>query len=288
MRLSTYKPAKRYFELHWSALAKRPVSSITEAEIKIELRKIIERHGKQAARAAKANLSAFYVWALKEGVAKTNPTIATHSLAQNPPRDRVLADDEIRAIWSSLRADDFGRIVKLLFFTACRRDEIGGLKWSELVLDTGAMTLPPARTKSGRGHQLVLPPQAIAVLRECPRKADRAFLFGQRGGAFCRWGWDKMRLDRDLATAGHKFNEPWSLHDIRRTVRTRLAQIGVKPYIAEMVLGHAAHRTGTVPIYELYNYGPEIAEALARWADVLIRIINPPDKTNVTPIRATA
>jgi hypothetical protein len=131
MKLSTYKMTKPYFEQHWAALAKRPVASITEADVKKELREIIQKHGKQAARAARSNLSAFFVWAIKEGVAKTNPTIATHNLAQNAPRERTLSDSEIRAIWSCCGDDDFGRIVKLLFYTACRRNEIGGLCWSE-------------------------------------------------------------------------------------------------------------------------------------------------------------
>jgi integrase len=287
MRESTYKLAKRYFELHWAELAKRPVAAITEAEVQSQLRKIIEQNGKQAARGAKANLSAFYGWALREGIAKTNPTIATHVLMQNPPRDRVLSDNEIRAIWLSLRDDDFGRIVKLLFFTACRRDEIGGLRWSELDLNAGAMTLAPGRTKSGRGHQLNLPPQAIEVLRQCPRKANRDFLFGVRGDAFSRWAWEKMKLDKDLAQAGHNL-PAWGLHDVRRTARTRLAQIGIKPHIAELVLGHAAHKTGIVGTYDHYDYADEIKEALARWAVALTAIVNPPDKSNITPIRATA
>src|SRR5438874_9542316 len=87
MRLSTYKAAKRYFELHWAALASRPVASITESEVQTQLRKIIEKHGKTAAARAKSFLSAFYAGALKEGLAKTNPTINTHAIAENPPRD---------------------------------------------------------------------------------------------------------------------------------------------------------------------------------------------------------
>lgn len=286
MRETTYKRARLHFEKHWGTLAVRPVAAITENEIKTELRKIIDRHGKQAARVAKANLSAFYVWALKEGLVKTNPTIYTHALAQNPPRERVLTDDEIRAIWSTLRDhDDFGHIVKLLFFTGCRRNEIGGLCWSELNLNTGTMTLPALRTKSGRGHQLSLPPQAVEVLRQCPRKADRDLLFGHRGGQFCSWGWSKMRLDRDLAAAGYKL-EAWSLHDIRRTARTRFGKIGIKPHVAELVLGHAAHKTGIVGTYDHHDYADEIADALARWATTLTGIINPPDRSNVRSLRS--
>jgi hypothetical protein len=148
MRDSTYRMARRYFEKHWAALARRPVASITEAEVKSELRKIIDQRGKQAARVAKTNLSAFYVWALGEGISKTNPTIATHALPPSAPRSRVLSDAEIRIIWAACGDDDFGRIIKLLFFSGARRAEIGGLKWSEINFDTGVMTLPGHRTKS--------------------------------------------------------------------------------------------------------------------------------------------
>ena len=116
MRLSTYKAAKRYFELHWAPLQKRPVASITETEVKEQLRKIIDQHGKTAAIRAKSNLSAFYVWAQREGVAKTNPTLNTHAIAENPPRARVLDDNEIRAIWLGCREDDFGQNRKAVVF----------------------------------------------------------------------------------------------------------------------------------------------------------------------------
>jgi integrase len=287
MRDSTYGPAKRYFEVHWGALAKRPVASITENEVKEQLRKIIDRHGKQAARAAKANLSAFYAWAMREGIAKTNPTIATHPLAQNPPRDRVFDDNEIRAIWSACRDDDFGRIIKLLFFTACRRDEIGGLRWSDINFITGVLTIPGPRTKSGRELQLGLPGDAMKVLRQAPRKGTRELLFGQSGGTFSRWSWEKMAIDKRLVEAGHAL-KPWGLHDIRRTVRTRLGKLGVKPHVAELVLGHAAHKTGIVGTYDHYDYSDEIKDALAKWAGALALIIDPSIETNVAPLKRSA
>ena len=287
MRLSTYKAAKRYFELHWGALAKRPVASVTDDEIKEQLRKIIERHGKTAAIRAKGNLSAFYVWALKEGIAKTNPTLTTHDIAENPPRDRVFDNGEIRAIWSACRDDDFGRIVKLLMFTGCRRDEIGGLRWSEIDFDSDTVTIPASRTKSGRQLQLMLPTPAMVLLREAPRKADREFLFGQSGAAFSRWSYEKMAMEKRLAESGNQL-KPWTLHDIRRTARTRLGELGIEPHIAELVIGHAAHKTGIVGTYDHYSYAPRIKDALALWGSALTCIIDPATGNNVTPIRRPA
>jgi integrase len=284
MRLSTYKAAKRYFELHWGALAKRPVASVTDDEIKGQLRRIIEQHGKTAAIRAKGNLSAFYVWALKEGIAKINPTLTTHDIAENPPRDRVFDDGEIKAIWSACRSDDFGRIVKLLMFTGCRRDEIGGLRWSEIGFDTSTMTIPASRTKSGRQLQLTLPVPAMDVLREAPRKADREFLFGQSGAAFSRWSYEKMAMEKRLAENGHQLRA-WTLHDIRRTMRTRLGKLDVDPHIAELVIGHASHKTGVVGTYDHYSYAPKITDALARWGSALVAIVDPPDETNITHLK---
>lgn len=193
MRPSTFKAATRYFELHWGALAKRPVLSVTTEEIQRELRQIIDKHGKIAAARAKSFMSAFYAWALKDGRAKLNPTIGTHDIAKNDPRTRVLSDEEIRAIWTACRADDFGRIVRLLFFTGARRDEIGGLFWHEINVDNGLLAIAGTRTKSGRELRLTLPPAAVEILRQAPRRASREFLFGERGGAFQRWSWEKWR-----------------------------------------------------------------------------------------------
>ena len=85
---------------------------------------------------------------MREGLARANPTILAQALAENPARDRVLDDDEIRAVWHACQDDDFGRIIKLLLLTGCRRNEIGGLQWSELNLGAGVLTIPAARTKA--------------------------------------------------------------------------------------------------------------------------------------------
>jgi integrase len=254
-----------------------------------QLRKIIANHGKIAATRAKSFLSAFYAWAMKEGLAKTNPTINTQDIAKNDPRTRVLSDNEILAMWSACRADDFGRIVKLLFFTGCRRDEIGGLKWNEVDLDSSVLLIAGSRTKSGRELRLTLPPAAAAILRQAPRRAGRDFLFGERGGAFQRWSWEKMALDKRLVEAGHQF-EPWTLHDIRRSVRTRLSSIGIAPHIAELVLNHVGHRRSVDgAVYDQHDYQLEIADALMRWSVALAAIVGPPTESNVTPMRrATA
>ena len=68
-----------------------------------------------------------------------------------------------------------------------RRQEVGGIRWSELDLDAGIWTLPGARSKNHRAHVIPLPPTALAMIRAVPR-TDRDHLFGHRSGTgFTRW-----------------------------------------------------------------------------------------------------
>ena len=60
-----------------------------------------------------------------------NPVVGTNKPKENDPRDRVLSVDELARVWRACKDDDFGRIVKLLILTGCRRAEIGGMCWSE-------------------------------------------------------------------------------------------------------------------------------------------------------------
>jgi integrase len=275
MRPATFQAAEHHFRKHWANLATRPVASITTEEVQRELRGIIDRNGKAAARRAKSNLSAFFSWGIKEGICKSNPSIATHDIAESQPRSRVLTDPEIRAIWSCFGEDDFGRIMRLLFFTGCRRSEIGHLSWHEIDLDAGVITIPGDRTKSGKELRLTLPPPAAEILRSAPRRADRQYLFGERGNAFARWSYEKLRIDGRLAAAGHHL-APWTVHDVRRTVRTRLSSIGIQPHIAELVLGHAGHRHSVDgSVYDHHTYEREIADALMRWSIALAAIVDP-------------
>jgi integrase len=79
-----------------------------------------------------------------------NPASVTENPDARLSRDRVLKDTELAAIWRACKDDDFGRIVRLLICTACRREEIGGLRWGEIDRDAGTITLPKERVKNNQ------------------------------------------------------------------------------------------------------------------------------------------
>src|SRR5262249_57088753 len=127
--------------------------------------------------------------------------------------------------------DDHGRIVKLLALTGCRREEIGGMRWSEIDLDSGALALPKERTKNGRPHTVPLMPLALSILETVPQRADgRDHVFGERSPAgVTRWGETKHDLDRRLARRGKE----WRPHDFRPTGAAPVGDLGVQPHIIQ-------------------------------------------------------
>jgi integrase len=133
VRPSTYRAASDYLNVKWAPFHTRPIANITRAEVASRLQEIVANHGRVSAARARAYLSAMFGWAVREGLCDVNPVSNTNNPGAGlPSRDRVLTGDEIRTIWNACADDDAGRIIKLLILTACRRDEIARLSWSEV------------------------------------------------------------------------------------------------------------------------------------------------------------
>ena len=273
LRPSTYKQAKWHFETLWEPLGGQPIDTLKRASVAARLQEITKAHGRTSAARARGNLSALFSWAMREGLCEGNPVIATNDPAAGIlPRDRVLGDGELATIWKACADDDFGRVCKLLILTGCRREEIGGLKWTEIDLDTGVLTVPGERTKNHRALVLTLPAVALDILRTAPRREGRGYVFGTRGGPFAAWSYSKMALDTRIAATEGKPLARWTLHDARRTMRTGLGKLGVPPHVAELVINHV--KGGVQAIYDRHRYEREIKQALALWAEHVASLID--------------
>jgi hypothetical protein len=141
-----------------------------------------------------------------------------------------------------------------------RANEIGALRWSEIVDDT--IQLTPLRTKNNRGHIIPITAAIRTILDGCQRTGD--VVFGRSQG-FRGWAWGKERLDQRIKVAGGELQH-WTHHDLRRTMATRLAEFGTAPHIIEAVLGHAGHRSGVHGIYNRAGYENQKRVALEAWA----------------------
>lgn len=268
LRASSYAASKRYLERDWKPLHAKPIDSIKRADIASTLQDLISNHGKVSAARARANLSALFAWAIGEGIAENNPVTGTNAPDKNvKSRERVLDDSELRLIWNACEDDAFGRIVRLLILNGCRRGEIGDLEWPEVNLDSRVLTVPGEKTKQGEALMLTLAPASIKILKAIPKNKYREdYVFGKQGKrGFNAWSYCTMAMNARITEANGKALPAWTIHDIRRSVRTGLSRIGVAPHVAELILGHAV--TGIRAVYDKHKYQPEIATALLRWAD---------------------
>jgi integrase len=162
----------------------------------------------------------------------------------------------------------FGGIVKLLLLTGQRRTTVASMQWEDVDLDGTWRCVEGARQK-GRGGELVLPPMAVDVIREQPHFAHSLYVFpGVRGnGHFAAYSSGKKALNRSTHLSD------WTLHDLRRTARSLMSRAGVRPDIAERVLGHV--QGGVEGIYDRHSYVTEKAQALAALAGLLENILRP-------------
>jgi integrase len=147
------------------------------------------------------------------------------------------------------------------------------MTWAELNLDQGLWTIPRERTKNGVPHEVPLSDAALRILRGVPPQAERAFVFGEGRGGFSGWSKSKVRLDARITKSGTLIR-PWRLHDLRRTVATRMADSGTLPHVIEAILNHiSGHKAGVAGTYNRALYSAEKHEALERWAAHVITIV---------------
>jgi integrase len=211
-------------------------------------------------------------------------------------RDRVLVDDELRALW---RAADrlgypHGSLVHGLLLTGCRVTELSEARWREFDLKAEVWTVPAERYKTDQVHIVPLTPTMLQWLETLPRWSQSDFLFSVDGRNPANSFWKaKTKMVTGMTNywralgrmAGVKRDKPeyWQLHDLRRTVRTRLAVLHVPEIVAELVIGHA--KRGLARVYNQHTYVGEMRKALAEWHTLLHSIVEPPPSAdNVVPM----
>jgi integrase len=277
LKLRSFIEVQRFLQKHWKPLHRLALATISRATVAAQLRIIAKEHGPVSADRARAAISKFFSWAMGEGLAEANPVIGTNKAAGAiNARDRVLTDKELATVWNGVLENDYGRIVRLLILTGCRRDEIGSLRWSEINKEAGLIVLPGERTKNGRTHDVPLSKVALEIIDSIPRRINRDFVFGEGKGGFSGWSKAKASLNAQLGL------KPWRLHDLRRTASTRMADAGVQPHIIEAVINHVSgHKAGVAGVYNRSTYENEKRAALEALSNYVMVAVAKTEGSNV-------
>jgi integrase len=283
LRPNSYRGTELYLTgPYFRPLHAMAIGSISRADLAARISTIARDNGGRASAIARSQISAMFTWAMQEGWLDSNPVIGTRKPKGNPPRDRVLSDAELIAIWNACGDGNFGRILRLLILLGNRRAEVADMRWSELNPD-GTWTLPKERSKNGRSNTVTLPAPALAIINAVPR-GEGELLFSRRSRhGFADWTNAKADLDGRLPGTVR----PWRLHDVRRTVATGMADIGIEPHIIEACLNHyGGHRHGVAGVYNRSTYDHQVKAALARWADHVLALVEGREESNVFAIHA--
>ena len=263
----------REFTPHWRG---RDIRDIKRSDVLAVIDAIVARGSTGSAIHALAAARRLFNWAVERGVIEHSPIQGLKPPGRIKSRDRVLADDELAAIWRAADADGypFGSITKILILTGQRRGEVTGMRWSDLDLLRGQWSLPAELNKSGRPHEVPLTPSVVSALRSVPRVHDTLVFPAQRvetHNPVSGHGKAKERFDAISGVIG------WTLHDLRRTVATGMARLKVPPHVIERVLNHASGTfAGVAGVYNRFGYLDEMRSALDTWERHVFTHIAPP------------
>jgi integrase len=278
MKPRSLEECKRHLEKHWAPFHRLPVAGIERATVAGRLRELVKASGPVAADRARSTLRAMFAWAIGEGLCENNPVVGTNKASNDQERERTLTDSEIVKVWKAAPDNHYGAIVRLLVATAARKSEIANMRWSEIDRKARTLKLPAARTKNGREFIIPLSALAMKIIDDIGERDGRDLVFGNGTGGYSGWSHSKAALDQVAA-----LKEAWTLHDLRRTVRTGLGQLGVAPHIAEACLNHLPAKL--IRTYDKNKYELEKRQALDRWAAHVAAIIAG-KRSNVIALKA--
>lgn len=281
----------------WSA---KPVASITRDDI-VEILDGIEN--RFAKRSALASVRALFGWAqeLKRFGIEVSPALGMRDrtlgiTAKQLRRQRTLDDSEIRSVWAAAlgMGYPYGDLVRVLLLTGQRLNDWARASWHEFDEANSRLTIPAERFKTDVVQEVEAGPMVLELLASLPRFVG-PYLFSSTYGQkpISTFHPPKQALqvviNAQRERGGLPAMKPWVLHDLRRTVRTRLgSDCGVDAYIAERVIGHKLG--GLDAVYDQGAYRPQRRAALIAWEQMLWAILNPQlaDGGNVVELKLRA
>jgi integrase len=289
----------------------RPITSLTEDNIfgVIDdarrggvpgLERRVKGPSESRVRAVHSGMSAFFSWLKSRRKIKTNPVAGLKKPKPPAARERVLTDDEVKRFWLATEklTPQFGKALRLMLLTGARRDEVAGLRRSELSDDLTMWIIPPSRTKNKKEHQLPLAPLAREIISKVESISDDLLFTITGSTAISGWSKMKPKLDKlmgepcakcegsgeidkkDCMVCGGKGYSltDWRIHDLRRTAITGMARAGADLHVIERAVNHTSGSFGgIVGVYQKHRFADEMKSALEAWANLVTNIVTDRD-----------
>lgn len=207
-------------------------------------------------------------WAVSRDLMPSNPCAQVTAPSHENSRDRVLSDDELRAIWKALEGlpPAMADAIRLMLLTAQRKGEVMPMAWADVDLASGWWTVSSEDAKNALSHRVPLTAPVTAILERwtgkhptwvLPSPKRQAQPVSNPSNAM-----DKLRAECKV---------DFRLHDLRRTAASRMASLGVSRLVIGKVLNHL--EPGVTKVYDRHSYDAEKRAALEAWSECLTGIL---------------
>lgn len=264
-------------------IGKKPVDEVTKDDIIKILDNVVKRKARIMANRTLAHTRRFFNWCVERNLIPYSPAFKVAAPSKSISRNFVIADVELKEIWevSSDVNQPFASLIKFLFLTGQRRGEAASMKWTDIDKKKKLWTIPRENNKSDREHIVPLSDMALSIIEDMPKLG--VYIFSDTGKRpFENFSRDKKIIDRAIDNKREARNEhsmrAWRIHDIRRTLASGMAQLGVAPHVVEKLLNHSGGIiSGVAAVYNRYEYQDEMRDAVDKWASHVQEILENKD-----------
>lgn len=254
-------------------LGRHQLDQISKADLMRVIDRVADKGKLTQANRVRSFITRFFNWATERDLLSQSPAVALPRATVEKSRDRVLSKNELLAIWRAAEQKRYplGDVVRLLILTAQRRDEVAGMRWSELDIDRARWIISKQRAKNGRAHVVALSPQSLAILAKVPRRADCDFVFTTTGHTAVS-GFSRAKAALDVRSSV----SDWRLHDLRRTAATFMAdELRIAPAVVDRLLNHVSGSVrGVALVYQRGEYLADREAALNAWGQFVEDLVN--------------
>ncbi|UPJ49907.1 integrase family protein [Bradyrhizobium sp. 200] len=255
----------------------RPVSSITRQDVVALLDKL--KAFKDARRKGRTRLTHFFKWTMDRNALVTVNPAAGIEAEGSKSRERVLSDDELRAVWLACgQLGNFGALVRTLILTMSRRNEAARMDRAEL--SKTLWSVEGDRTKNGLPMDWHRTAQLNAIIDPLLKASNSPFVFEGRHHNRPLGGFSDLKAQLDELTGDAV--APWTLHDLRRTSRSIMQGLKIPLEVRRACSNHVSG--GVDGVYDRHAYAAEKVMAFEALAREIDRIVAGKEASNVVPM----
>jgi integrase len=273
-RLKTAKEIESRLRRALATMLRQPANEIRRRDLGELLDRVADSGIEREAEKRRQAIGAMYRWAVRQDLAPLDPTAGLTPYERGTPGQRVLSLEEIRLVWTWLESSGLDRdvadVLRLQIALGARCGEIAGLEVQDIDRVNWIWTLPATKSKNARARATPLLGIAQTVLQRSLSRSEKGRIFGSQAGTLLtasHVGHALLHRKAILPVA------PFSTHDLRRSVATALAEMGIPLDLVAAMLGHEAGSQNTRTLLRHYVRTDLIdrkREAFQRWDAKLI------------------